>query len=381
MKKVYVGKWTLAITLIFLGSTILWNMYATPRIPVGDVYPLVFVLLGLELIIKALLRKERKVSLEGGTVILLVGIMFLINIVPYSFLGPGPKNLFSQEHPIGQFFQELSRGNRVFNFEGMGEYNTTYEIEETFSAEEIQGIEVENAFGDITMESAVGEEVVVVIEVQSSNDDPDYVEELKEELFSVETQSDEWLIWTSNNRRYLEEKRIHSLRMNYRIYLPEDVLPLSLEIQNEFGDITIHDFKGGITINNRHGDVTVRNSSGVLDVDNNFGNIRVTALEGKGNIKNRHGNVTLENPKEIIKELYIENEFGSLDLEFSQEQAGTFDFRTTFGEITSDLDGVEGGFAESSINEELFQGRIDGLDGFIKASNRHGDIHVKKSVE
>ncbi|NBG86988.1 DUF4097 family beta strand repeat-containing protein [Isachenkonia alkalipeptolytica] len=381
MKKVYAGKWTLAITFILLGSSILWNMYGAPKIAIGDFYPLVFIFLGLELILKALIRKERKVSLEGGTVILLVVIMIVVNVLPFSFLGPRSRDLFSEEHPVGEFLRELSQGNMVINFEGIGRFNTTYEIRETFPVAGIDGIKLENAFGDVSMESREGEEIEVIIEVQSNNEDQDYVKGLEEDLFFAEMEPEGWMVWTSNNRRYLEEDKVNSLRMNYRIYLPEDNFLSFLEINNEFGDVTVQGVEGGVTINNRHGDVKVANNSETLEVKNSFGDVTLGSLRGRGEIENRHGDVTLENEEAVVRELLIENEFGDVDLRFSPEQKGSFDLQTTFGEITHNLEGVEGGFEDSGLNERIFYGEVEGEEGAIVVSNRHGDIQIERSTD
>lgn len=378
MKKVYAGKWTLAITFILLGSSILWNMYATPKIAIADYYPVVLVFLGMELIIKALTRKGQKVSLEIGTIILLVLIMIFVNVIPFSFIGPRSNDLFSEDHPFGEFFRELSQGNVVINFDGIGRFNTNYEIEETFSMENFDRVKLQNAFGDVTVDSWQEEEIKVIIQVQSNNDDEEYVEGLKEELFSSEIESEETLVLYSNNRRYLEDSRIRSLRMNYRIFLPEGNGVSFLEIINEFGDVSIKELEGALMVNNRHGDVTVEENAETIDLENSFGDVTLKALGGEAKINNRHGDVTLENEGETVNELTIENEFGSVYLQISEEQSGVFDLHTRFGEINQNLDLVEGGFLEGQgLNEVTFQGTVGSGQEVLSVDNRHGDITIE----
>ena len=344
MKKVYAGKWTLAITFILLGVSILWNMYGTPQIAVADFYPLVFVFLGLELIIKALVRKGRPVSLEGGSILLLVLIMIFINVMPFSFFGPRSNDLFSEDHPVGEFFRELSQGNFVINFEGIGRFNTDYEIEESFIPEDLNAIKVQNAFGDVFVEPWEEEDIRVIIQVQSNNEDEEYVEDLREELLSSEILPEGTLVLTSNNRRYLEDARVNSLRMNYRILIPEGKIFSSLEIVNEFGDVGISETEGGLIVNNRHG----------------------------------HGDVTLENEEETVTGISIENEFGSVHLQLSEEQSAVFDLHTRFGRIIENLDLTEGGFEEEQgLNEEIFKGTIRAGGVVVTVDNRHGDIEIE----
>jgi len=378
VKKVYAGKWTLAITFILLGVSILWNMYGTPQIAVADFYPLVFVFLGLELIIKALVRKGRPVSLEGGSILLLVLIMIFINVMPFSFFGPRSNDLFSEDHPVGEFFRELSQGNFVINFEGIGRFNTDYEIEESFIPEDLNAIKVQNAFGDVFVEPWEEEDIRVIIQVQSNNEDEEYVEDLREELLSSEILPEGTLVLTSNNRRYLEDARVNSLRMNYRILIPEGKIFSSLEIVNEFGDVGISETEGGLIVNNRHGDVEISGNDEATEVENRFGDVSLTALRGELRILNRHGDVTLENEEETVTGISIENEFGSVHLQLSEEQSAVFDLHTRFGRIIENLDLTEGGFEEEQgLNEEIFKGTIRAGGVVVTVDNRHGDIEIE----
>jgi len=378
LKKVYAGKWTLAVTFILLGGSILWNMYATPKIAIADYYPVVLVFLGMELIIKALTRKGQKVSLEVGTIILLILIMIFVNVIPFSFIGPRSNDLFSEEHPFGEFFRELSQGNVVINFDGIGKFNTNYEIEESFSIENFDRVKLQNAFGDITVESWQEEEIKVIIQVQSNNDDEEYVEGLKEELFSSDIESEETLVLYSNNRRYLEDSRVQSLRMNYRIFLPEGNGLSSLEIINEFGDVCIKEIESALMVNNRHGDVNIDGNDETIDLENSFGDVTLKSLSGEVEIINRHGDVTLENEEETAIGLTIENEFGSVHLQLSEGQSGIFDLHTRFGEINQNLGLADGGFAEEQgLNEVTFQGTVGSGQGVLSVDNRHGDITIE----
>ncbi len=378
MKKVYAGKWTLAIAFILLGSSILWNMYGTREIVIADYYPVVLVFLGLELIIKTLSQKEGKVSLEGGSILLLVLIMIFINVMPFSFLGPRSNNLFSEDHPIGEFFRELSQGNVVINFDGIGRYNTNYEIEEIFSAEDLDGIKLQNAFGDLSLEPWEEEEIRVIIQVQSNNEDEEYVERLREELLSSEILPEGILALTSNNRRYLEDSRVNSLRMNYRIFLPEGTAFSSLEIVNEFGDVSISHLNGELIVNNRHGDVEVWENDEVVEVENSFGDVSLGALSGQVSIQNRHGDVTLENEEETATGIRIENEFGSVHLQLSREQSAVFDLHTRFGSIIENFDLAETESEEEpGLNEEISKGTLGAGGVVISVDNRHGNIEIE----
>ena len=378
MKKIYAGKWTLAITFILLGSSILWNMYGTPKIAIADYYPVVLVFLGLELIIKALTRKSQKVSLEVGTIFLLVLIMIFVNVIPFSFIGPRSNDLFSEDHPFGEFFRELSQGNLVINLDGIGRFNTNYEIEEFFSAENLDTIKLQNAFGDIAVEPWQEDEIKVMIQVQSNNDDEEYVEGLQEVLFSSEIESEETLVLYSNNRRYLEDSRVHSLRMNYRIFLPEEIGVTSLEIINEFGDASIKEIENDLIVNNRHGDVNIEGNDKRVDVENSFGDVTLNALGGEAEINNRHGDVTLENEGEIVAGLTIENEFGSVQLHLSKSQSGVFQLHTQFGEINQNIDLLElGSEEEQGLHEVTFKGTVGRGEGVLSVNNRHGDITIE----
>ena len=378
VKKVYVGKWTLALTFILLGSSILWNMYGTSKIAIGDYYPLVLIFLGLELIIKALMGKGRRISIEGGSIVLMVLIIIFINVMPFTFLGQPSNDLFSEDHSLGRFLQEITQGNLAINFQGMGRFNTEYEIEELFASQDVMAIKVKNVFGNVSLGSWEEEEISITVEVKSNNEDEEYVQGIKEELLSWEILPDGTLVLKSNNRHYLQDSRINSLRMNYQIYVPEEKDCFSIEINNEFGDVNFTEVEGDKIINNRHGDVKVKGKKGFVEVKNHFGDVNLTSLEGEARIQNRHGDVFLKNSDKILERLIVENEFGFVLLQLSQEQSAVLDLRTRFGKVIEDLELTEGGFEEArGVNEEFFKGVLGRGDGEISVSNRHGDIEIE----
>ncbi len=372
MKKVYAGKWTLAVTFILLGGSILWNMYGTPKIPIATFYPVVLVFLGLELILKTLIRREGKVSLEGGTVVLLILIMILVNVFSFSFLGPNSGRFFSQDQSLEEFFEELTQGNVMINIDGWESPNTKYQIEEEFSQAGVESIVLDNAFGDVDVEVWQEEEIKLIIEVESKNTDEDYVEGLQEELLSAEISEEGQLTWTSNNRRYLDSSRIDSLRMNYEVFIPEDLALSFFEIRNEFGDVEANGLSNKLILNNRHGNVDLQEITGDLEVENAFGNLELESLEGDVVILNRHGNVTMDNEDEILEGLQITNEFGNVSVALHRDQQGDFDLHTSFGSIDQNL-----GLSErENMNEARAQGALGDGEAALSVTNRHGNIRM-----
>lgn len=372
MKKVYAGKWTLAITFILLGGSILWNMYGTPKIPIATFYPVVLVFLGVELILKTLLRRGEKVSLEGGTVVLLILIMILVNVFSFSFLGPNSGRFLSRDFTLEEFFEEISEGNIMINIDGWESPNTKYRIEEAFSPAEVESIALDNAYGDVDVEVWQEEEIKLIIEVESKNTDEDYVEGLQEELLSWEISAEGQLTWTSNNRRYLDNSRIQSLRMNYEVFLPENLTLSSFEIQNEFGDVEASGLTSKLILNNRHGNVDLQEITKDLELENAFGNVDLESLEGDVIILNRHGNVTLDNEDEILGGLKITNEFGNVSVALHEDQQGDVDLHTSFGNINQNL-----GLEESENgNDARVRGAIGNGEATLSVTNRHGNIRM-----
>ncbi len=369
MAKHRVGKITLACTFILLGSSILWNMHSSQPISILRYYPLILIILGVELILKAILRKEDKISLDGGIIFLLIFLFFLFNF--FSFTSMGPYYGLNQNGILIDrvFFENLFDGEIRFNFSGRGDYRTRFDEERIFDEEEIEEFHLTHSFGDITINTWDEDYVKLELSVLSENDDEEFVLSSKNDLFD-EDFDDGVLRIQSNTRKYLEPRTVHSFRVNYQVYLPENA---DIRISHEFGNIDVDGAEGEVDITNRHGNVRLDNTYGPIGISNRFGDISVSDIRDGARIENRHGNITITASEEIKENLEIENEFGNIRLSILDDQEGSYLLETTFGKIDHRLalDSVE------RMNEVKVSGTIIREHPMIRISNRHGNIRIR----
>ena len=230
-------------------------------------------------------------------------------------------------------------------------------VEKSFSLENIESLEVDGSFCDITMEGTSGGSLEFDGLIRASKD-LEY--EIKYEqsgshvrVWVVSPRSNNWN-WSWNDME---------ARLDFKV--PDNVM---VRVDNSSGDVSItgidasnhkiESSSGDIELRNVGGDVIVRASSGDIKVDGIEGGLEIETSSGDQRVYNISGNVRFD--------------ASSGDVRF-QSVSGNLRGRTSSGEI--DMVEIEGIFDVSASSGDI-EGRdlvVKGGSSFVATS---GDITI-----
>lgn len=171
-----------------------------------------------------------------------------------------------------------------------------------------------------------------------------------------------------------------------------------VEIENNFGDITVDKIDGALAVRTDSGriDVTsVRASAEDIDLYSGFGTITLSQVSGAGiRVESNSGKLDLENVR-ATRGMELSSEFGNLNV--ADGSAGSLSLSTKSGAV--DLDSVNSSGALVVMNDfgnihvEKVQAKsydlrtnsgsiiLDGARGPVKAQTGFGNITVKNAEE
>lgn len=147
----------------------------------------------------------------------------------------------------------------------------------------------------------------------------------------------------------------------------------SLEAKNSFGETSINNINGNVTTQSKNGNLEVIKVNGSLNAKNSFGLIDVSDISGKIDVANNNGNTKLESSKTINKDITLTSKFGNVNLSFPKEQTGHFMLSTKFGKINNDFDLP---IDKSETNKESVDKTIGNSTLPIKIYNDNGSIDI-----
>ncbi len=148
----------------------------------------------------------------------------------------------------------------------------------------------------------------------------------------------------NNNNRGKGEKQ--SFHIDYVVYVPASGF---VDARNEFGPLSIGDFKGKIFLESKFGSLTAGNLSGDGNVNVEFGKANVAGMDGgslsikfsRGLINNLSGDVRANfehssvklGVENNLKNIDIKNSFTQLYLDVNTGLSASFDISTSFCEV------------------------------------------------
>lgn len=271
---------------------------------------------------------------------------------------------------------------------------------EEFDLEGVTTVEVRNSYGDISIEGVAAPEPSGSVELISSIRESDQAR--AEAIFgkvSVEFRKEDGRLLISTNRQALKSqgKRL-STSMN--INLPEEI---SLNVENDYGDIKVYGLKGGCVLDADKGEVRVATLEGDLRVLSDSeavilqdiaGNASVEARFSEIDISEVTGNVTVVSSHKPVKvrgirgDLKIENRHDDVEVE---DISGNVDIDNPGGRIS--LSGVTGGMklvnsrgdvkvVDSSgplvLTTAYGDVTLAGLQSNVEVTSRHADIEGRE---
>ncbi len=144
--------------------------------------------------------------------------------------------------------------------------------------------------------------------------------------------------------------------IDFIITVPNDT---AVNVDNNFGDISVVNTNGNASISNDFGDITADKITGALSISTNSGEVTATSIKAGSasiDLKSNFGSITLEDASaeflnvetnsgsvsltkiNINKAITVNDDFG--DIELNQALAASYDLHTNNGSIT--VDGAKG---------------------------------------
>ena len=220
-------------------------------------------------------------------------------------------------------------------------------------------ITLENQFGEMKIITWDKNEirVDVTIEAKGSTDeiaqkilDNIYIEDGKNgSSISFETKMrNKNMNWNNNNEKNKEYKEM-GMKIDYTVNMPAGN---ALSATNQFGPMSIPDFRGEVNLVSKFGSLTAGKLSNVKEVSVEFGEARIESVSGgkltvkfsSGDIKNVNGNVIarfefcdklkigLDNN---ARDLDIKSSYSTLYLDVASNLSSNISIKTSFGEFTN----------------------------------------------
>jgi hypothetical protein len=143
------------------------------------------------------------------------------------------------------------------------------------------------------------------------------------------------------------EYKEQSMKIDYLVYMPATN---ALEANNQFGPMSLPDYKGSVELESKFGSLTTGKLMNVKSIDVEFGSANIDHLNGgkltikfsKGTVGSMSGNVVLrfEFSNKIklglsneVKDLDLKNSYTTVYLDASTNLSASFDIHTSFGEF------------------------------------------------
>lgn len=393
MKEKKVGKLTLALTLISIGMILLFRNDINLSEVLKLYVPIVLVFLGLEIVLSKLYyeKKDYHVKIDLGSVVFVVLIVLTLAGAIFSF------NTYKD-------------GKTEFAFSGFNlfnsvKYNNRASVTNNIEIESSENLYLETDYSDLEIIKTEEKTIRVEGTVEYRYND-DSKRELKlEDIMKTEKSPDTTsLTYSKEDAETNHDIGIESL--NYKVYVPEDILNAkldisyskadlknlnlqALEINSDYSDIYLNDISGEMSITSNYGSIEKNRNQGDVRIDSRYTDVNIKDSIGNVSIKADYGEIEVENLNKslvaninycdlslknslaIEDELRITGSYSDVNLDLLEFQEGRFNITANPGDIDlgkfEDKDNFE-------IRENTVTGAIGNANIPVVIDLRMGDI-------
>lgn len=256
-------------------------------------------------------------------------------------------------------------------------------------------LSIDNRFGDVKVNVWDKAEVKVEIAMSGKANTEELAQEIIDRITIEEGKSGSTVSFKTKiadkrttipkGQKYVTTK----FSINYTIYMPTQN---SLSIENEFGKISVPDYKGEITIKQKFGKLTagklsnvkkilVEFSSGSViesvsggDLEIKFSRTLVNRLEGAVSVRVEHSGGVKLVADNALKQLTLKNAFTQLYLDVPNNLSANYKVHTNFSELNN-----KSSFTIKEENEEDRRGPK--FDHDYNGQSGNGSVPVKINSE
>jgi len=223
-------------------------------------------------------------------------------------------------------------------------------------------ITLNNQFGEMKLVTWDKNEVKVDVDITAKADDDKRAQEILDKItiedgksssgvyFKTKFAKDQWNDNSDRDRNRDERREKHKnegMEINYTVYLPAGN-PLNAD--NQFGPMTVPDYRGEATLVSKFGSLTAGKITNGKSISVEFGKADIAQLNGgklsikfsSGTISKLTGDVDANfefcdkikmNIDNDVKELEIKNSYSTLYLDLNKNFSANYDIATSFGEF------------------------------------------------
>lgn len=269
----------------------------------------------------------------------------------------------------------------------------TKTISKTYPVSSSDQIDLSNSFGEMKISTWNKNEVKVDIVITTEAGSDERAQELLDAISISDGKSGNRVYFrtkvgdnsNNNNKRGKGEKQ--SFRINYTVFLPENV---NLDASNEFGPMSIGDFSGKAELSSKFGSltagklnnpmVTVEFGKATIESISNGGNITIKfsraligGLSGDVRASFEHcGGVKIKLNSDL-KSIDVRNAFSPLYVDVPTNFSARYDVRTSFSKLKNNT--------SFSIPEEGEDDRGPKFDHRYNGTSGSGSTNVKIKSE
>jgi len=220
-------------------------------------------------------------------------------------------------------------------------------------------ISISNQFGEMKLTTWDKNEVKVDVNITAKADDEQRAQQILDKIsiedgkgsggvyFKTKLAKDQW-----DNEKNKDEKKNHrneGMEINYTVYLPAGN-PLNAD--NQFGPMTVPDYRGEATLTSKFGSLTAGKISNAKAVTVEFGKADIAQLNGgkltikfsRGSVNKLGGEVDAIfefcdkikiNVDNDLKDLDIKNSYSTMYVNLDKSFSGSYDISTSFGDFNN----------------------------------------------
>lgn len=231
-------------------------------------------------------------------------------------------------------------------------FNKNKVYEKSYSISASDKIKINNKFGFVKFTTWDKNEIKVNVEIKISGENEAKVNDALEKISIADSYEDRLVSFKTITSGEFQintnsKKSIKKMETNYTVYLP---LNNALDITNEFGPITIGDYKGEVEITSKFGSLNAGNLSNVKNIQVEFGKAKIGSINNaaatfkfsKVEIDNLKGDNTLKfefcNSCKVLLNndatfLDISESYSTLNLKPAANFSANYVIKTSFGKL------------------------------------------------
>ncbi len=218
-------------------------------------------------------------------------------------------------------------------------------------------ITLDNQFGEMKINTWDKNEIRVDVRIEAKGSTEEIAQRILDNIYIEDSKSgssvsfmtkmkNKNMNWNNDKKKEYKEQ---GMKIDYTVNLPSGN---NLSATNQFGPMSLPDYRGQVTLVSKFGSLTTGKLSNVKEVNVEFGEARIESVNGgkltvkfsKGDIKNVNGNVVarfefcdklkigLDNN---TKDLDIKSSYSTLYLDAASNLSSDISIKTSFGEFSN----------------------------------------------